>query len=148
MQLIRAFTSEKNVLRQNFSPPLILPEKHCLITQNRFWPFFGILSGFLGIPRTIYFGLIWMPFWIQNQRYKIYRNWDTHPRFIENGKLQMMTSRWCSINKEDLPRWGFSGKITNFFILTKNQESNFFAMLRQTFYQKNWVIWMIYFQEN
>ena len=35
---------------------LILPKKHCLITQNRFWQFFGVLSGFLGVPRTIYFG--------------------------------------------------------------------------------------------
>ena len=26
------------------------------ITQNRFWPFLGVLSGFLGGPRTIYFG--------------------------------------------------------------------------------------------
>ena len=45
--------TEKN-LCQNFFP-LILPKKHCLITQNRFWPFFGMLSGFLGVPRTIYF---------------------------------------------------------------------------------------------
>ena len=29
-----------------------------LITQNRFWPFFVILSGFLGVPRTIYFGYL------------------------------------------------------------------------------------------
>ena len=36
--------------------PLILRKKHCLITQNRFWPFCGGLSGFLGVPRTIYFG--------------------------------------------------------------------------------------------
>ena len=49
--------TEKNFLCQNFFP-LILPKKHCLITQNRFWPFFGILSGFLGIPRTIYFSCL------------------------------------------------------------------------------------------
>ena len=35
--------------------PLILPKKHNLITQKRFWPFFGVFSGFLGSPRTLYF---------------------------------------------------------------------------------------------
>ena len=37
---------------------LILPKKHCLITQNRFWPSFGILSGFLGGPQNYYFGCL------------------------------------------------------------------------------------------
>ena len=36
--------------------PLILPKKHSLITQKRFWPFFLVFSGFLGDPSTIYFG--------------------------------------------------------------------------------------------
>ena len=47
--------TEKNFLCQNCFP-LILPKKHCLINQNRFWPFLGVLSGFLGVPQTIYFG--------------------------------------------------------------------------------------------
>ena len=38
--------------------PLILPKKHCLITQNWLWPFFGILSGFLGVLRSLYFGCL------------------------------------------------------------------------------------------
>ena len=42
--------TEKN----NF--PLIFPKKHCLITQNQFSPFLGILSRFLGVPRTLNFG--------------------------------------------------------------------------------------------
>ena len=50
----------KNFDTINFSGqiffPLILPKQHSLITQKRFWPFFGILSGFLGVHRTIYFG--------------------------------------------------------------------------------------------
>ena len=37
--------------------PLILPKKHSLITQKRFWPFFGVLPGFLRFPRTSYGGL-------------------------------------------------------------------------------------------
>ena len=36
--------------------PLIWPKKLCLITQNQFWPFLGVLSGFLGVPRTLNFG--------------------------------------------------------------------------------------------
>ena len=46
---------------------------------------------------SIYFGLVWKPFWIQTQWYQICLNWDTHSRFIENEKIQMMTSRWCPI---------------------------------------------------
>ena len=49
-------TEQKFLVSKFF--PLILPEKHCLIAQNRFWPFFGILSGLLGVPRTIYFGCL------------------------------------------------------------------------------------------
>ena len=33
-----------------------------MITQNRFWPFFGILAGFLGVPKTIYFGCLCLYF--------------------------------------------------------------------------------------
>ena len=29
------------------------PKKHSLITQKRFWPFFGVLPGFLGVPQAI-----------------------------------------------------------------------------------------------
>ena len=52
----------KNVWK-NFSGekffPLILPKKHWLITQKRFWPFFGVLSGFLGSPE-LYFMVVYV----------------------------------------------------------------------------------------
>ena len=31
------------------------PKKHSLITQKRFWPFFGVFSGFLGVPQNYIF---------------------------------------------------------------------------------------------
>ena len=40
-----------------------MPKKHCLITQNRFWPFFGILYGFLGGPQNYVFWLFKSVFW-------------------------------------------------------------------------------------
>ena len=42
--------NEKNFWVKNFS--LILPKKHCLITQNQFWPFLGVLSGFVGVHQN------------------------------------------------------------------------------------------------
>ena len=36
--------------------PLIQPKKHSLITQKRFWSFFGVFSGFLGVPQNY---IIW-----------------------------------------------------------------------------------------
>ena len=33
-----------------------MPKKHSLITQKQFWPFFGVFSGFLGVPQTLNFG--------------------------------------------------------------------------------------------
>ena len=52
-----------------------LPKKHCLITQNRFWPFFGIFSGFLGVPRTIYFsGLsLYLDYFFARKRLEVER---------------------------------------------------------------------------
>ena len=46
--------AEKIFVSKFFS--LILPKKHCLTTQNEFWPFLGVLSGFIGVPRTLNFG--------------------------------------------------------------------------------------------
>ena len=44
----------KKITQKQFLSPkffsLILPKKHSLITQNWFWPFFGVLYGFLGVP--------------------------------------------------------------------------------------------------
>ena len=34
---------------------LIFPKKYSLITQKRFWPFFGVFSGFLGVPQNYIF---------------------------------------------------------------------------------------------
>ena len=43
--------------------PLILPKKHSLITQKRFWPFFGVFSGFLGVPQHYIFWSFKSVFW-------------------------------------------------------------------------------------
>ena len=48
-------TQKLNFGSKNFFPS-ILPKKHSLITQKRFWPSFGVFPGFLGFPRTICFG--------------------------------------------------------------------------------------------
>ena len=43
--------------------PLILPKKHSLITQKRFWAFFGVFSGFLGVPQNYIIWLFKSVFW-------------------------------------------------------------------------------------
>ena len=43
--------------------PLILPKKHSLITQKQFWPFFGVFSGFLGVPQNYIIWLFKSVFW-------------------------------------------------------------------------------------
>ena len=43
--------------------PLILPKTHSFITQKRFWPFFGVFSGFLGVPQNYIFWLFKSVFW-------------------------------------------------------------------------------------
>ena len=42
---------------------LILPKKHGLIIQKRFWPFFGVFSGFLGVPQNYIIWLFKSVFW-------------------------------------------------------------------------------------
>ena len=46
----------KKIFRVKNFFTLILPKKHSLITQKRFWPLFGVLSGFLRFPRTSFGG--------------------------------------------------------------------------------------------
>ena len=53
----------KKIFRVKNFFPLILPKKHSLITQKRFWPFFGVFSGFLGVPQNYIIWLFKSVFW-------------------------------------------------------------------------------------
>ena len=53
----------KKIFRVKNVFPLILPKKHSLITQKRFWPFFGVFSGFLGVRQNYIFWSFKSVFW-------------------------------------------------------------------------------------
>ena len=53
----------KKIFRVKNFFPLILPKKHSLITQKQFWPFFGVFSGFLGVPQNYIIWLFKSVFW-------------------------------------------------------------------------------------
>ena len=74
LQLVRACRCKKNVSSawvkkwpKNFLGSkiisLILPKNHSLITQKLFWPFFGVFSGFLGVPQNYIIWLFKSVFW-------------------------------------------------------------------------------------
>ena len=66
MCLFKGWKSLKNlkvgVFETDFKQVPFVFRQTGLITQKRFWPFFGVLSGFLGFPGTISFGSLSLDF--------------------------------------------------------------------------------------